>query len=66
MTKVSIHGRFGEIVGKTHQFACGKLSEVFSALEANTGKVKSYIARNKKRKFSIFIDGVGFRKRTLI
>lgn len=63
MTKVSIHGRFGEIVGKTHQFACGKLSEVFSALEANTGKVKPYIARNKKRKFSIFIDGVGVQEK---
>jgi predicted phage tail protein len=61
MTKVSVHGRLGELVGKTHQFACSKLSEVFSALEANTGKLRSYISRNKKRKFSVFVDGVGVK-----
>lgn len=61
MTKVSVHGRLGEIVGKTHQFACSKLSEVFSALEANTGKLRSYMSRNKKRKFSVFVDGVGVK-----
>ena len=63
MTKVSIHGRFGEIVGKTHQFACCKLSEIFSALEANTGKVKSYITRNKKRSMSVFVDGVAVQEK---
>jgi len=61
MTKVSVHGRLGELVGKTHQFACSKLSEVFSALEANTGKLRSYISRNKKRKLSVFVDGVGIK-----
>ena len=57
MTSVIIHGRFGEVVGKYHSFACSKLSEVFKAIEANTGKLRSYLSLNRKRKYCIFVDG---------
>jgi predicted phage tail protein len=57
MTNVIIHGRFGEVVGKHHNFACSKLSEVFRAIESNTGMLRKYTSLNRKRKMSIFVDG---------
>jgi predicted phage tail protein len=57
MTNVIIHGRLGEIVGKHHKFACSKLSEVFRAIESNTGMLRKYTSLNRKRKMSIFVDG---------
>lgn len=57
MTTVTIHGRFGEIIGKHHQFACSKLSDVFRALEANTGKLRRYMSMNRKRRMAMFVDG---------
>lgn len=57
MTNVIIHGRFGEVVGKRHNFACSKLSEVFRAIESNTGMLRRYTSSNRKRKMSIFVNG---------
>ena len=57
MTNVIIHGRLGEIVGKHHKFACSKLSEVFRAIESNTGRLRKYTSLNRKRKMSIFVNG---------
>ena len=57
MTNVIIHGRFGEVVGKHHNFACSKLSEVFRAIESNTGMLRKYTSFNRKRKMSIFVNG---------
>lgn len=57
MTNVIIHGRFGEVVGKHHNFACSKLSEVFRAIESNTGMLRRYTSSNRKRKMSIFVNG---------
>ena len=57
MTNVIIHGRFGEVVGKHHNFACSKLSEVFRAIESNTGMLRKYTSSNRKRKMSIFVNG---------
>jgi len=57
MTNVIIHGRFGEVVGKHHKFACSKLSEVFRAIESNTGMLRRYTSSNRKRKMSIFVNG---------
>ena len=57
MTNVIIHGRFGEVVGKHHKFGCSKLSEVFRAIESNTGMLRRYTSSNRKRKMSIFVNG---------
>jgi predicted phage tail protein len=57
MTNVIIHGRLGEIVGKHHKFACSKLSEVFRAIESNTGMLRKYTSLNRRRKMSIFVNG---------
>ncbi len=57
MTQVSLEGRLGQIVGKNFSFKTRTLKEVLSAIEANTGKLRSYFQRNTKRKFAIFIDG---------
>lgn len=57
MTDVILTGRFGEIVGKSFKLNCASLREVFAAIEANTGKLRRYLLLNKRRKFSIFVDG---------
>ena len=57
MTEVLIEGRMGSLLGKHHKFSCTKLGEIFSALEANTGKLRRYFLLNKKRYFSVFVNG---------
>lgn len=48
----------GEIMGSYHEFACNRLDELFLAIEANTGQLRSYVAKNKKRGIAVFVDGV--------
>lgn len=57
MTEVTIEGKLGKIVGRKHSLACSTLGEVFAAIESNTGKLRKHFQRNRKRLFSIFVDG---------
>lgn len=57
MTEVHIEGRLGKIVGSYHRLSCSNLREVLAAIECNTGKLRKYLQFNKKRYFSIFVDG---------
>ena len=56
MTTVSLAGRLGEIVGANFSFKTRNLREVLSAIEANTGKFRSYLAKNGKRRFAVFVN----------
>ena len=56
MTEVLIQGRLGDVVGRTHTLHCSTLKEIFTAIECNTGKLRKYLLRNKKRKFAVFIN----------
>lgn len=57
MTEVHIEGRLGDIVGSYHRLSCSTLREILVAIESNTGKLRKYLQFNKKRYFSIFVDG---------
>ena len=57
MTTVSLEGRLGQVVGDTFSFKTRTLKEVLAAIEANTGKLRSYLSGNGKRYFAIFING---------
>ena len=57
MTSITLAGRLGDIVGHSFKFNTRTLKEVFAAIEANTGKLNNYFAKNKKRLFAIFVDG---------
>jgi len=57
MTTVSLEGRLGHIVGSKFSFKTRTLKEVLDAIEANTGKLRSYLHQNGKRMFAIFVDG---------
>jgi predicted phage tail protein len=57
MTTVSLEGRLGQVVGDTFSFKTRTLKEVFAAIEANTGKLRSYLSGNGKRYFAIFVNG---------
>jgi len=57
MTTVSLEGRLGQIVGSNFKFKTRTLREVLIAIEANTGKLRSYLKGNGKRFFAIFVDG---------
>jgi len=57
MTTVSLEGRLGQIVGSNFKFKTRTLREVLIAIEANTGKLRSYLRGNGKRFFAIFVDG---------
>jgi len=57
MTEVHIEGRLGKIVGSYHRLSCVTLKEVLAAIECNTGKLRRYLQLNRKRYFSIFVDG---------
>jgi predicted phage tail protein len=56
MTTVSLAGRLGEIVGANFSFKTRNLREVLAAIESNTGRLRSYLAHNGKRRFAIFIN----------
>tara|TARA_R100000008_G_scaffold21746_1_gene11496 strand:+ start:1330 stop:2004 length:675 start_codon:yes stop_codon:yes gene_type:complete len=57
MTKVFLEGRLGKIVGKSFSFSTRTLKETLAAVEANTGKLRSYFGCNGRRTFAIFING---------
>tara|TARA_R100000152_G_C6766309_1_gene191278 strand:+ start:34 stop:729 length:696 start_codon:yes stop_codon:yes gene_type:complete len=57
MTTVSLEGRLGQIVGDSFKFKTRTLREVLAAIEANTGKLRSYLKGNGKRFFAIFVNG---------
>lgn len=57
MTTVSLEGRLGHVVGGTFSFNTRTLKEALVAIEANTGKLRSYLSGNGKRYFAIFING---------
>ena len=57
MTEVRIEGRLGKVIGSYHRLSCRTLKEVLAAIECNTGKLRRYLQLNKKRYFSIFVDG---------
>ena len=57
MTTVSLEGRLGQVVGDTFSFKTRTLKEVLTAIEANTGKLRSYLSGNGKRYFAIFVNG---------
>lgn len=57
MTTVSLEGRLGQIVGNNFKFKTRTLREVLNAIEANTGKLRSYLQCNGKRAFAIFVNG---------
>jgi len=57
MTTVSLEGRLGQIVGNNFKFKTRTLREVLNAIEANTGKLRSYLQCNGKRVFAIFVNG---------
>ena len=55
MTQVFLEGRLGDLVGRTFTFKARNVREVLSAIEANTGKLRSYFLRNQKRYFAVFV-----------
>lgn len=57
MTTVTLEGRLGHLVGKSFKFHVRTLREALAAIEANTGKLRSYLMLNSKRSFAIFING---------
>lgn len=57
MTTVFLEGRLGQIVGSDFRFKTRTLREALDAVEANTGKLRSFFHRNGKRMFAIFVDG---------
>ena len=57
MTTVSLEGRLGHVVGGTFSFNTRTLKEVLVAIEANTGKLRSYLSGNGKRYFAVFVNG---------
>jgi predicted phage tail protein len=57
MTTVSLEGRLGQIVGDSFKFKTRTLREVLTAIEANTGKLRSYLKGNGKRFFAVFVNG---------
>ena len=57
MTTVFLEGRLGQIVGSDFRFKTRTLREALDAVEANTGKLRSFFHRNRKRMFAIFVDG---------
>lgn len=57
MTEVYLKGRLGKVVGSFFKFNCRTLKEVFTAIEANTGRFEQFLFSNRKRSFAIFVDG---------
>ena len=57
MTELSIEGKLGKVFGSTWQLSVSNFVELFSALEANTQKLRNYLRKNKKEYWAIFVDG---------
>tara|TARA_Y100001951_G_C11282283_1_gene266228 strand:+ start:931 stop:1608 length:678 start_codon:yes stop_codon:yes gene_type:complete len=57
MTEVFLEGRLGRVVGKKFSFKTRTLKEVLAAIEANTGKLRTYFNLNGRRAFAVFVNG---------
>lgn len=57
MTQLSIEGKLGQIFGSTWELNVSNFVELFSALEANTQKLRNYLRGHKKEYWAIFVDG---------
>lgn len=57
MTTVYLHGELAEVMGRSvWQFEINSLVEIFRALEANTGKLLSYLTQNLETEFRMVVD----------
>jgi len=57
MTDIFIGGKLGKKIGSTWKLKVSTFTELFNALECNTGTFRSYLNKNKKDKLAIFLDG---------
>jgi predicted phage tail protein len=57
MTELSIEGKLGRVFGSTWKLKVSNFVELFSALEANTQKLRNYLRTHKKEYWAIFVDG---------
>ena len=57
MTELSIEGKLGQVLGSTWKLHVSNFVELFSALEANTQKLRNYLRSHKKEYWAIFVDG---------
>lgn len=54
--KVSIAGKLGKAIGSNWNLKVSNFQDLFNAIEANTGKLRNYLARSKEDKLAIFVD----------
>ena len=54
--KVSIAGKLGKAIGSNWNLKVSTFQDLFNAIEANTGKLRNYLARSKEDKLAIFVD----------
>tara|TARA_Y100000296_G_scaffold71101_1_gene86261 strand:- start:89 stop:757 length:669 start_codon:yes stop_codon:yes gene_type:complete len=57
MTELSIEGKLGRVFGSTWKLKVSNFVELFSALEANTQKLRNYLRGHKNEYWAIFVDG---------
>ncbi len=57
MTTIRIEGWLGEILGREWNLKVKNFVELFSALENNTHKFRSFLLKNRGNSFAIFVDG---------
>ena len=57
MTTVNIEGHLGRVFGSVWNLQVSTFRELFSAIEANTKNLRSYLYKNKKEYWAIFVDG---------
>jgi len=57
MTELNIEGKLGKVFGSTWELNVSNFVELFSALEANTQKLRNYLRTNRKEYWAIFVDG---------
>jgi len=57
MTTVNIEGHLGRVFGSVWNLQVSTFRELFSAMEANSKNLRSYLHQNKKEYWAIFVDG---------
>ena len=57
MTTVNIEGHLGRVFGYVWNLQVSTFRELFSAMEANSKNLRSYLHQNKKEYWAIFVDG---------
>jgi len=57
MTTIRIEGWLGELLGKKWDLKVKNFVELFSAIENNTHKFRSFLLKNRGNSFAIFVDG---------